>query len=280
MRTVATAIIGIVFTTASSTAFFFHSSNVHVQHQPILGRPSSSSSLLSPTSLQYCWDESFSELDKLKAKRLLIRRDRHDQKSDEEVGEEVEDASIMVVAGELEYLYDETEEGRYSNDDLYHIILMPSTFHSKNKETNNMLTIENVAETCTEILGIEATRAYDISLFVKHEGFSCLGTWTHTECLSIGKELLSRELDCRIVPFNGGSSNESYAFAIAAASTATVIVNDNDDESYYNNMLYDNDHSSMDIASIAAYAELTNRIHSQTALKTLYCGTDTAGIIV
>ena len=43
------------------------------------------------------WDESFSELDKLKAKRLLIRRDRHDQKSDEEVGEEVEDASIMVV---------------------------------------------------------------------------------------------------------------------------------------------------------------------------------------
>ena len=278
MRTVATAIIGIVFTTASSTAFF-HSSNVHVQHQPILGRPS----LLSPTSLQYRQDESFSELDKLKAKRLLIRRDRHDSHSEisrvEEVGEEVEDAS-MVVAGELEYLYDETEEGRYSNDDMYHIILMPSTFHSKNKETNNMLTIENVAETCTEILGIEANRAYDISLFVKHEGFSCLGTWTHTECLSIGKELLSRELDCRIVPFNGGSSNESYAFAIAAASTATVIVNDNDDESYYNNMLYDNDHSSMDIASIAAYAELTNRIHSQTALKTLYCGTDTAGIIV
>ena len=275
MRTVATAIIGIVFTTASSTAFFFHSSNVHVQHQPILGRPS----LLSPTSLQYRQDESFSELDKLKAKRLLIRRDRHDSHSEisrvEDVGEEVEDAS-MVVAGELEYLY-ETEEERYSNDNLYHIILMPSTFHSKNKETNNMLTIENVAETCTEILGIEANRAYDISLFVKHEGFSCLGTWTHTECLSIGKELLSRELDCRIVPFNGGSSNESYAFAIAAAA---AVVNDNDDESYYNNMLYDNDHSSMDIASIAAYAELTNRIHSQTALKTLYCGTDTAGIIV
>jgi hypothetical protein len=268
MWTVATAIIGVVFTTASSTAFF-HSSNVHVQHQPILGRPS----LLSPTSLQYRWDESFSELDKLKAKRLLIRRDRHDQKSDEEL-EDVEDASIMVVAGELEYLYDETEEERYSND-LYHIILMPSTFHNKNKEQSNMLTIENVAETCTEILGIEANKAYDISLFVKHEGFSTLGTWTHTECLSIGKELLSRELDCRIVPFNGGSSNESYSFAIAAASTATVIVNDNDDESYYNNMLYDNDHSSMDIASIAANAELTNRIHSQTALKTLYCGTDT-----
>lgn len=273
MRTVATAIIGIFFTTASSTAFF-HSYNV--QHQPILGRPSSS--LPSSTSLQYRQDESFSGLDKLKAKRLLIRRDRRDSHSEisrvEEVEEEVEDASM--VGQELEYLYDETEEARHSDDDLYHIILMPSTFNNKNKETNNMLTIENVAETCTEIIGIEADRAYDISLFVKHEGFSCLGTWTHTECLSIGRELLSRELDCRIVPFNGGSSNESYAFAIAA----TVIVNDNGDESYYNNMLYDNDHSSMDIASITAYAELTNRIHSQTALKTLYCGTDTAGNIV
>jgi len=272
MRTVATAIIVAIFATASSTAFFFHSSNV--QNQPFLGRPS-----LPSTSLQYRWDESsFSGLDKLKAKRLLIRRDRHDSHSGisrvDEVEEEVEDASIMVVAGELEYLYDETEEERYSNDDLYHIILMPSTFHNKNKETNNMLTIENVAETCTEILGIEANRAYDISLFVKHEGFSCLGTWTHRDCISIGRELSSRELDCRIVPFNGGSSNESYAFAIAAA-TATVIVNDNDDESYHNNMLYNNYHSSMDIASITAYEEMTNRIHSQTALKTLYCGTDT-----
>lgn len=222
MWTVARAAIvaiigGTVFTAALSSACFFHSSNVH---QPIIFRRPS---LLS--SIQYRHDE-FSELDKLKAKRLLIRQNH--QKSHEElenVEEEVEtDASIMVV-GELEYLYDETEEARYSND-LYHIILMPTTFHKKHQD--QMLTVENVADTCTEISGIEATKAYDLSLFVKHQGFSTLGTWTHTECLSIGKELLSRELDCRIVPFNGGSSNESYAFAIAAA---TAIVNDND-ESY------------------------------------------------
>jgi hypothetical protein len=274
MRTVATTIIAIVFTAASSSAFF-HSSHVYKLS----------------SSLQYRQDESFAELDKLKAKRLLIRQEqRHNHQSeivsriDEEHNLVVEDDGVSMIGQELEYLYDETEEERgYSDDDLYHIILMPSTFH-KNKNKEQMMTIENVAETCTEILGMDTNRAYDISLFVKHEGFSCLGTWTHIECLSLGKELVERDLDCRIVPFHGGSSDESYAFAIAEAATGatTVMVNDDNDESYYcSNMYNNNDHnsSSMDIASIAAYAELTNRIHSQTALKTLYCGIDTTALL-
>jgi hypothetical protein len=270
MRTVATVIVAIIVTAASSSAFF-HSSNV---------RPMPSSS----SSLQYRQDESFAELDKLKAKRLLIRQDRNNHQS--EMISRIEDRNLVVegdvgsiIGQELEYLYDTTEEERHSENDLYHIILMPSTFHKNTNNKEQMMTIENVAETCTEILGMDANKAYDISLFVKHEGFSCLGTWTHIECLSLGKELVERDLDCRIVPFNGGSSDESYAFAIAEAA-ATVMVNEYNDDSYYCSMT-SNDHnsSSMDIASIAAYAELTNRIHSQTALKTLYCGTDTAALL-
>jgi hypothetical protein len=276
MRTVATIFVAIVVTAASSSAFV-QSSNVY--------RPLPSSS-----SLQYRQDESFAELDKLKAKRLLIRQDRQNNHQPKIVSRmedhnlQVEDDGSMIIGQELEYLYDETEEERgYSENDLYHIILMPSTFHNNKNNKEEMMTIENVAETCTEILGIDANKAYDISLFVKHEGFSCLGTWTHTECLSLGKELVERDLDCRIVPFNGGSSDESYAFAIAEAGATTVMVNDNDESYYYYSMtsMTNNDHnsSSMDIASIAAYAELTNRIHSQTALKTLYCGTDTAALL-
>jgi hypothetical protein len=66
------------------------------------------------------------------------------------------------------------------------------------------MSIEYVAESCSEILGIRADKAYDLSLFAKHQGFSTLGTWTREECLSMGEQLLSRNLDCRVIPFNGG----------------------------------------------------------------------------
>jgi hypothetical protein len=76
---------------------------------------------------------------------------------------------------------------------------MPSTFHKTS--------IEHATEACSEILGIESEKAYSMSIFAKHQGFSTLGTWTHDECLSMGKELSSRELDCRIIPFNSGRSS-------------------------------------------------------------------------
>ena len=65
--------------------------------------------------------QSFSELDKLKAKRLSIRRPLLEGSIDNHDTEDV--ANESLVAG-LEYLY-ETGEERHS-DDLYHIILMPS----------------------------------------------------------------------------------------------------------------------------------------------------------
>lgn len=149
--------------------------------------------LVSTLQHQYA-RESFSELDKLKSKRLSIRR-RPIEQTDVVVEGGIVDSSSELV---LEYLYDETEEERHS-DDLYHIILMPSTFHKTS--------IDHAAEACTDILGIESEKAYSMSIFAKHQGFSTLGTWTHDECLSKGKELLSRDLDCRIIPFNKGGSS-------------------------------------------------------------------------
>lgn len=166
--------------------------------------PSSSSAFLHQTkdasivvsTLQHQYArESFSELDKLKSKRLSIRRRPIEQTEVPVEGDAVIDLSSELV---LEYLYDEAEEERHS-DDLYHILLMPSTFHKTS--------IEHATEACTDILGIDHEKAYDMSIFAKHQGFSTLGTWTHDECLSMGKELSSRDLDCRIIPFNRGGSS-------------------------------------------------------------------------
>ena len=66
------------------------------------------------------------------------------------------------------------------------------------------MSVEYVAESCTDILGIPSDKAYNLSLFAKHQGFSCLGTWTREECLAFGEKLVSRNLDCRVIPFNGG----------------------------------------------------------------------------
>ena len=66
------------------------------------------------------------------------------------------------------------------------------------------MSLQYATESCTSILNIPPTKAHDLSLFAKHQGFSCLGTWTRGECLSFGEELSKRELDCRVVPFNEG----------------------------------------------------------------------------
>ena len=70
------------------------------------------------------------------------------------------------------------------------------------------MSIEQAAESCSEILGVHSEKAWDLSLFAKHQGFSCLGTWTREECLSMGEELLSRNLDCRVIPFNGAGVSD------------------------------------------------------------------------
>lgn len=77
------------------------------------------------------------------------------------------------------------------------------TFHKDH------ISIEHATASCIEILDISPDKAHDLSLFAKHQGFSCLGTWTREECLDLGDKLLSHDLDCRVVPFNGGVVPES-----------------------------------------------------------------------
>ncbi|KAL7533155.1 hypothetical protein ACHAXR_005074 [Thalassiosira sp. AJA248-18] len=98
---------------------------------------------------------------------------------------------------------------------------MPSTFSK-----DNQMSLEYATESCTQILGIPSDKAHDLSLFAKHQGFSCLGTWTREECLSLGEELLSRDLDCRVIPFNGGDGAvvpESRLPEIISAAAAAAV---------------------------------------------------------
>mmetsp|Transcript_39820 Transcript_39820/g.83221 ORF Transcript_39820/g.83221 Transcript_39820/m.83221 type:complete len:231 (-) Transcript_39820:143-835(-) len=168
--------------------------NAHATHIQQLGRPSA----LTLEANQ----QPFSELDKLKAKRLSIRRrvPEPEVEAAVESHDAEDDVTNNILTSGLEYLYDATEER--SSDDLFHLMLMPSTFKKDH------MSIENTAASCTAILGIPTDKAQDLSLYAKHQGFSRLGTWTHEECVAKGKELLSKDLDCRIIPFNGASDAE------------------------------------------------------------------------
>ena len=144
--------------------------------------------------------QTFSELDNLKAKRLNIRQQHTPAVELATTKEASQDATMTPNDNlvSLEYLYDTAEE-RHS-DDLFHIILLPSTFNDMS------VSVEDAAMSTSEILGINYDHAYDMSLFARHQGFSTLGSWTREECLSLGEELLSNGLDCRVIPFNAGGA--------------------------------------------------------------------------
>ncbi|KAL7524688.1 hypothetical protein ACHAXR_000675, partial [Thalassiosira sp. AJA248-18] len=128
--------------------------------------------------------QPFSELESLKAKRLSLRRRLPEPEAVASVANHDDIMPTRVITPGLEYLY-ETGEERHS-DDLFHIILMPSYF------PQSTLSTEHSPKTITEVLRIPSGKGHDLSLFAKHQGFSCLGTWTREECLSLGEELLSR----------------------------------------------------------------------------------------
>jgi hypothetical protein len=96
-----------------------------------------------------------------------------------------------------------TSQCEYSFDAFDSFLPNIQPFHSSFKK-DFIPSVEYVAESCSEILGLRSDKAYDLSLFAKHEGFSLLGTWTREECLTMGEQLLERNLDCRVIPFNGG----------------------------------------------------------------------------
>ncbi|KAL7476040.1 hypothetical protein ACHAW6_001926 [Cyclotella cf. meneghiniana] len=102
------------------------------------------------------------------------------------------------VRGPLEWLIDDDEISR-DDDDPFHILLLSATF-----EQNNRITIEYVASSCSYVLGMPFDDAAELARHAKAEGFSCLGTWSHAECLRLGGLLQQRDIVCRVVPFCEG----------------------------------------------------------------------------
>jgi hypothetical protein len=102
------------------------------------------------------------------------------------------------IRGPVEWLIDDALISR-DEDDPYHILLLDATF-AKNKR----ITIEYVATSCAYVLSMPYDEAAELSAHAESEGFSCLGTWGHEECLRFGRELQNRDIVCRVVPFCEG----------------------------------------------------------------------------
>mmetsp|Transcript_1076 Transcript_1076/g.1456 ORF Transcript_1076/g.1456 Transcript_1076/m.1456 type:complete len:204 (-) Transcript_1076:393-1004(-) len=102
------------------------------------------------------------------------------------------------VRGPLEWLIDDPLVSR-EDEDPFHIILLDETFVK-----NERMTIEYAASSCVYVLQMPYDEAAELASHAKTEGFSCLGTWSHDECLKLGAQLQQRDLICRVVPFCQG----------------------------------------------------------------------------
>lgn len=114
-----------------------------------------------------------------------------------------EDKSIIPpgegeTRGPIEWLIDDRMVSR-EFDDPYHILLLDETFVH-----NDRITIDYVASSCAYVLSMPYDEAAELASHAEQEGFSCLGTWGHEECLRLGKQLQQRDIVCRVVPFCEG----------------------------------------------------------------------------
>ena len=103
-----------IFSAATSSSAFHYSAISSSSANPATASSRTSSSQLDATS-----SNNFSELDKLRAKRLNLRRPIIEEAS----APIIHDDSQQQEQG-LEYLYDQRQERH--EDDFYHVILMPS----------------------------------------------------------------------------------------------------------------------------------------------------------
>lgn len=102
--------------------------------------------------------------------------------------------------GRLEYLRDD-DGNQFDDEDPFHILLMGETF------SNPRVNEEYVSVTLSYVLSMPSEDAREHSKFASEQGMSCLGTWTHKECLNLGGQLMSRDIVCRVVPYTEGSSS-------------------------------------------------------------------------
>ena len=105
-----------------------------------------------------------------------------------------EDRRDGTTTNDLEY-YIDPSASREMNEP-FHILLMGSATYSQPK-----VTVPYVSSTLEYVLGMPHTDAYELSLFARDHDMSCLGTWTREQCLAYGKQLQSRDVICRVVPY-------------------------------------------------------------------------------
>lgn len=99
--------------------------------------------------------------------------------------------------------------------DPFHILLMGSTFEKPK------ITVPYVAGSLEYVLQMPPPEAETQSKFARDEGMACLGTWTREECLSLGRQLQRRDLECRVVPFCQGGQRSWQARDAKAAGGVT-----------------------------------------------------------
>lgn len=98
------------------------------------------------------------------------------------------------ITNDLEY-YIDPSASREMNEP-FHILLMGSATYVQPK-----VTVSYVSATLEYVLGMPHTDAYELSVFARDHDMSCLGTWTREQCLAYGKQLQSRDVVCRVVPY-------------------------------------------------------------------------------
>lgn len=102
------------------------------------------------------------------------------------------------IRGPIEWLIDDPLISR-EYDDPFHILLLDATFTQ-----NERITIPYVASSCAYVLSMPYDEAAELAAHAEKEGFSCLGTWSHEECVRLGRQLQNRDVICRVVPFCEG----------------------------------------------------------------------------
>lgn len=102
------------------------------------------------------------------------------------------------IRGPIEWLIDDPLVSR-EIDDPFHILLLDETFTQ-----NSRITIPYVASSCAYVLGMPYDEAAELAAHAEKEGFSCLGTWGHEECVRLGRQLQNRDVICRVVPYCEG----------------------------------------------------------------------------
>lgn len=109
------------------------------------------------------------------------------------------------IRGPVEWLIDDPLISR-EDEEPFHILLLDQTFRQ-----NERVTIQYVASSCSYVLSMPFDEAAELAAHAEKEGFSCLGTWSHEECVRLGGQLTNRDIVCRVVPFCEGGDRSWQA---------------------------------------------------------------------